>query len=136
MIESEITIVIPGQPCPMNRYWGQGRGGRIYVTERGRDFRSRVAMAVLGLDIDDLSGATVVPGTASRVTAHVEARVRRRRKDTGKPYIDCDAALKPTLDALTHARVWEDDRMCDAATSTRSYDPKMESTIVKVRWWG
>jgi Holliday junction resolvase RusA-like endonuclease len=120
------VITVPGAACPINRYWAMGPRG-IYVTSRGRAYRRSVREAVLSLSPGH------VPSWARKVVVSVVSVVARMRRD-GRPFVDVDAFIKPTLDALTHAGVWDDDSVVDELRATRSYDKSYPRIEIQIEW--
>ena len=90
----ELTLDLPYPPS-MNHYWRRV-GSRTLVSRRGREFQAEVCWAAS----EQYSLPQPLSGPLS-IKVDVQAPDRRRR--------DLDNLLKPLLDALTHAAVWEDD---------------------------
>lgn len=89
-----LSLTLPYPPSA-NRIWRVARG-RIVLSDEARLYRFRVAAAVMNQIGFQRSIADPV-----RVTIQVFPPDRKRR--------DIDNIFKATLDALTHAKVWNDD---------------------------
>ena len=78
-------------PPSVNHYWGR-RGNRVFLSKRGRLFREEVIYRLKGL-----------PSFTKDVRVDIfwHPPDNRRR--------DIDNIIKPTLDALQHGGVYEDD---------------------------
>jgi len=90
-----MIIKIPYPPT-INSYWGFN-GNRRFLTAKARQFKADVAAAVLGLP--HLGDARL----SIQITLHASDRRVR----------DIDNVLKPTLDALVQAGLFEDDGQVD-----------------------
>ena len=99
------TLTLPYPPSA-NRYWRHNRG-RTHISAEGRAFRAAVAAAVTEQQ------ATGTPPLTGRLAVALEARMPDHRRR------DLDNLLKATLDALTHAGVWQDDCQIDRLTLQR-----------------
>jgi crossover junction endodeoxyribonuclease RusA len=90
-------------PPSVNSYWRhptKGKlAGRHLISEAGRAYRVAVLASVLEQRARRTSGRLAV-----RIFAYPPDRRRR----------DLDNLLKASLDALTHAGMWEDDSNIDA----------------------
>ena len=84
-------------PPTVNTYW-RHLNGRTVLAKRGRQYKQSV-QAIVGLQPPRLSGPLCL-------MASVWLPDRRRR--------DLDNILKPLLDALTSAGVWDDDSQVKA----------------------
>lgn len=97
-----LSIELPYPPSA-NSYWRHpGRGplaGRHLISQEGREYRRAVGAAV-GL----VRGRQ---GLTERLVVMVEANPPDRRRR------DLDNLLKPLLDSLMHAGVYEDDSQID-----------------------
>jgi len=93
-----MTTLLPWPPS-MNHYWRRV-GPRTLISREGRTFRTSVC-ALLG------AGGPRRPPAGGRVALAMEAFPPDRRRR------DLDNLLKPTLDALQHAGVYEDDSQID-----------------------
>jgi crossover junction endodeoxyribonuclease RusA len=89
-------------PPSANQHWRsvtiRGRA-RVLLSKAGREYRSRVAGAVVGLPRSHDHGG--------RLCVSINLCPPDRRK------IDVDNRIKPLLDALTEADVWGDDEQVD-----------------------
>jgi crossover junction endodeoxyribonuclease RusA len=83
----------------MNHYWRSFRG-RTVISREGRTFRTNVC-ALLG------GGGPRKPPAGGRIALAMDAFPPDRRRR------DLDNLLKPTLDALQHGGVYEDDSQVD-----------------------
>jgi crossover junction endodeoxyribonuclease RusA len=86
-------------PPSMNHYWRRV-GPRTLISREGRTFRTNVC-ALLG------GGGPRRPPAGGRVALAMDAFPPDRRRR------DLDNLLKPTLDALQHGGVYEDDSQVD-----------------------
>jgi crossover junction endodeoxyribonuclease RusA len=94
-----IRIELPYPPT-VNHYWKRRHGQHsLYIAEAGKRYREDVLGLVLVAN-----PARPVPGRLS-VVLELHPPDRRRR--------DLDNTFKGLLDALTHARVYEDDSQID-----------------------
>jgi hypothetical protein len=50
-----LTLVLPYPPS-VNHYWGRGRGGRMFVSKKGHDFRKEVWAVILLEEVPSISG--------------------------------------------------------------------------------
>ena len=99
------TMAMPFPPST-NTYWRSVPGKGVLISEKGRQYRSAVQA---------LAAAQKWPKFGqSRVKVAIDAWMPDKRRR------DLDNLLKATLDALTHAGVWEDDSQIDALTITRA----------------
>lgn len=96
---SEPLFILPWPPS-VNVYWRSlcfGGRSRVVISEAGNKYRVDVQAAVLQ------RFSTPFKPIAGKIAVHIEAcqpnHLRR----------DLDNLLKAPLDALTHARVWNDD---------------------------
>ncbi len=90
-----MLLILPFPPS-INHYWRHCRG-MTFISKEGQLFRSHVAVECMGKD--KLSGYL-------SMELDVYPPDRRRR--------DLDNLLKATLDALQHARIYDDDnQICD-----------------------
>lgn len=89
-----ITLELPYPPS-VNHYWRYA-GRHLYLSREGRNFRERVTQIVLGQEIQCIARDRHL---FLSVTIHPPDRRRR----------DIDNILKGLLDAMQHARLYEDD---------------------------
>jgi crossover junction endodeoxyribonuclease RusA len=116
-----IEVTLPWPPS-INHYFGYA-GGRVYLKQKGRDYRKAVQEQVK-LQIHDLKTINTL------CKVEIEAWMPDRRKR------DVDNILKALLDALTKAGVWEDDTLVDDERIYRARDENGNLLIggmVKVR---
>jgi crossover junction endodeoxyribonuclease RusA len=90
------TYQLPWPPS-INHYWKTSRNGGRHISKAGVAFREEVCFDLRGVQ-------TTLTG---RLAVHIEAMPPDRRVR------DLDNLLKPTLDALEHARVYENDNQID-----------------------
>lgn len=104
-------------PPTMNTYWRAFKG-RMILSERGRVFRTEVMANIL---------QNGKPNTfKGRVRVQIEASPPDRRRR------DIDNIVKPLLDALAHAGVYEDDCQIDELHVKRGEVTKDGETLVIV----
>lgn len=89
-----ITLKLPYPPS-INHYW-RHVGNRTLISRTGREFRD-----VMQAEVIRQIGKPEPLTEAVELLLMFTAPDRRRR--------DLDNLLKPALDALTHAGVWQDD---------------------------
>ena len=92
-----ITSLHLPYPPSVNHYWGQS-GKQRFIGKKGKEFRQAVAEACLDLELATLDG---------RLSVHVAIWPPDNRKR------DVDNILKPLLDAMEHAGVYENDSQID-----------------------
>lgn len=99
---SPIILCLPYPPS-VNGYWRHVTkgplAGRSLISERGRSYRKQVEQIFL---VDRIGSVG-----AQRVAVDIEARMPDRRVR------DLDNITKALLDALTHAKFWDDDSQVD-----------------------
>lgn len=83
-----------GWPPSVNHYWG-ARGKGRYIKAEGLAYRSSVVLAWYAMQAQSFG--------SDKVRVKIEARPPDRRRR------DLDNVLKACLDALAHARVFNDD---------------------------
>lgn len=116
---NKIVIHLPYPPS-MNHYWRSVQG-RMLISKKGRSFRVNVVAAVIeqhGFQALSIPGRLLVSITVS-------CPDRRRR--------DLDNLLKPTLDALQHAGVYEDDSQIDYLSISRCVPQPRGAAIVTIQ---
>lgn len=84
-------------PPSMNTYW-RNVAGRTLISREGRKYRD---------DIIALAARSLWPHFDGPVAVKIVACPPDRRRR------DLDNMLKPMLDALTHAKLWDDDSQID-----------------------
>lgn len=92
----QIALRLPWPPT-MNTYW-RSVGTKVLISEKGRLFRKHVAALV---------GIKGHPHLGGRVAVWIDAYPPDRRQR------DLDNLLKPVLDALAHANVYDNDEQID-----------------------
>jgi crossover junction endodeoxyribonuclease RusA len=97
-----ITLKLPYPPS-VNHYWGQV-GSRKFLGKKGKEFREAVFLCALNARHRVLN-------------ARLEVKVYLYPPDKRKR--DIDNVLKSLLDALEHARVYENDSQIDKLCVTR-----------------
>lgn len=95
---SKSVILKLNLPPTVNHYWGQS-GKRRFIGAQGREFRQHVVDAV------EKNRPPVLYG---RLLVHIVLI------QTDKRRWDIDNRIKPLLDALEHANVFENDSQVDA----------------------
>lgn len=93
-------VVVPGLPPSLWSAYGRRRNGGLFLTDKAADWK--IAAAI------EARRAFKGPPLSGRIGVEVTFRVKSRGK------WDADNRLKVTLDAMTEARVWEDDRLIDS----------------------
>lgn len=96
----DIQLKLPW-PVSTNGYYGHIRGGRKYVTHKGKAFAKAVHEAVLAQ-----------LGVHQPLKGRLSMEVQLYPPDRRKRDIDNHAG-KSLLDSLTAARVWDDDSQVD-----------------------
>jgi len=89
-------------PPSMNHYWRRV-GSKTLISREGREYRER-AKAAVKLRCASFGGLLPLPG---KLAVSIRAWVPDRRRR------DLDNLLKPLLDALQHAGVYDDDGEID-----------------------
>jgi len=92
-----ITSLHLPYPPSVNHYWGQS-GKQRFIGKKGKEFRQAVAEVCLDLQVSTLD---------TRLSVHVAIWPPDNRKR------DVDNILKPLLDAMEHAGVYENDSQID-----------------------
>lgn len=114
--EREIVVEIPATAPSANRLW---RGGN------GRTYLSKDAVAFYNLVRACLSGRRA-PESWKFYDVEIHISPTRRSGDV-------DNRIKPTLDALTHAGFWEDDKRVARVSADFSLPSKDGGTVVIIR---
>jgi crossover junction endodeoxyribonuclease RusA len=104
-------------PPSVNTYWGF-HGHRRFLTNKANDFKSRVAHAVSLTDIR-------FGNARLQITVALHAPDKRVR--------DIDNVVKPLLDALVDARLFDDDSQVDLITIMRKQPIKGGTSEVSIR---
>lgn len=102
---SGATIELPWPPS-VNTYWRRA-GHRMHISHQGREYRGLVAAACA------MQGAKRLGAARLRVTITAYPPDRRAR--------DLDNLNKGVLDALAHARVFNDDSQVDDLRIVRGH---------------
>lgn len=103
---SKITLRLPWPPT-VNHYWVRTRRG-VVIGEAGLKFRIDV-MAIV------LSRFGIISPSHDRMRVHIVAVAKDRRRR------DIDNLPKATLDALSHAKIWDDDYQVDDLRIVRGH---------------
>lgn len=104
-------------PPSVNNYWVRTRRGGMMVSKAGRQYRQEL--------LADLSGKVKTLATGRvRLSVCVMPPDARRR--------DLDNLLKPILDGLTAAGVWEDDSQVDDLRIVRGEQTPHGRVMVEV----
>ena len=113
-----MKLTIPFPPSA-NHIWREGRGRTFRSTEY-KTFVQHVGAAWLATNRDGWK-------TDKRYSVEIDLYPPDRRR------IDVDNRIKPTLDALTHARVWNDDsQVVRIAATKREPDKKNPRAVVRI----
>ena len=113
-----LILYLPWPPT-INSYYSSGHGKVKYVSAKGRIFRDQVAQAI----------AEQAPGLTLADRLYVEVVLHAPDKRTR----DLDNYMKALLDALTLARLWEDDSQIDQLSILRGViAPKEGLTRVEI----
>jgi len=109
-----ITLELP-LPNSANQHWRHGRG-ITYLSKQGREFRQQVKQLIM-----------VDKPLTTRLEVEIDIHPKDRRK------IDIDNRIKPLLDALQHAQVFEDDSQIDRLVVNRREIVKLGKCIVTIK---
>ena len=90
-------------PPSVNTYWRNNRG-RTHISNKGRQYRQDVTLALLEQFGAQWLNDNLITG---RVRLSIVACCPDRRRR------DIDNIIKATLDAITHAELWQDDCQVD-----------------------
>ena len=123
-------LILPWPPS-VNTYYRsvsfKGRGCRVLLSKRGREYRTEVGELIDRLCRDDADGCKAFPYT-DRLSVDITLNPPNRRK------FDIDNRIKATLDALQHAAVFEDDEQVDSLSVQRGIITTSGSAVVVIRW--
>lgn len=111
----EVTITLPYPPT-VNHAWGHNRHGGKYLRKSGRTFRLAVATALVGVERFG----------SARVSVGIELYPPTRAGDI-------DNRIKPLLDALEQAGLFDNDRQVDYLWVRRSAPEKPGHCVVTVQ---
>ena len=100
-----MVLTLPWPPST-NHYWRHFRG-RTVISQEGRTFRANVCALLAG------GNGPRKPPAGGRIALAMDAFPPDRRRR------DLDNLQKPTLDALQHAGVYEDDSQIDLLVTRR-----------------
>ena len=115
-----VNLTLPYPPS-MNHYWRHFRGHTV-ISREGRTFRTNVC-ALLG------GGGPRKPPSGGRIALCMDAFPPDRRRR------DLDNLQKPTLDALEHAGIYEDDSQIDLLITRRrerAVPPRVEIALTEL----
>ena len=122
-------IVLPFPPS-VNSYYRSirmGKSCRVLISKRGREYRQAVIDLIAKLVHEDPAYQGLFP-FVQRLGMTVTLNAPTRRK------YDIDNRSKALLDALQHARVYEDDEQIDELTLKRGDIIKGGQAIVNIYW--
>ena len=122
-------IVLPFPPS-VNSYYRSirmGKSCRVLISKRGREYRQDMIDLIAKLVHDDTAYQGLFP-FVQRLGMTVTLNAPTRRK------YDIDNRSKALLDALQHARVYEDDEQIDELTLKRGDIIKGGQAIVNIYW--
>lgn len=117
----KVTELTLPYPPSVNSYWRSariGKGVKVYISDKGQQFRTAVHIAVLQ--------ARANKKMAGRLAVDVQLHPADKRKR------DIDNCLKSLLDALAHAGVYLDDSQIDRLTVTRKENVKGGKCLVVI----
>lgn len=103
--EHFITLKLPFPPS-INNYYGTTRGGGKYIKREGKAFREKVVDGLRSFVFDN-------EPLTDKLQVWVEVYPPNRRKR------DLDNLSKALLDAITHAKIYDDDFLIDDLRFTR-----------------
>jgi crossover junction endodeoxyribonuclease RusA len=116
-----VVITLPYPPS-VNHYWRHFRG-RTVISREGRTFRTNVCALLAG------GNGPRKPPSGGRIALCMDAFPPDRRRR------DLDNLQKPTLDALQHAGVYEDDSQVDLLITRRrelAVPPRVEIDLAEM----
>jgi crossover junction endodeoxyribonuclease RusA len=102
LMTTELKLTLPYPPT-INHYWGQ-LGSKKYLGKKGKEFREAVFLCAYN-------------ARKGTLNARLKMEVYLYPPDNRKR--DVDNVLKPLLDALEHAGVYENDSQIDKLCITR-----------------
>ena len=102
IVMNTIKLTLPYPPT-VNHYWGQ-LGSKKYLGKKGKEFREAVFICVYNARKGTLNGRL-------HMEVYLYPPDKRKR--------DVDNVLKPLLDALEHAGLYENDSQIDKLCITR-----------------
>lgn len=111
------TLIYLPLPPSMNQYYMKGR----FISSAGKEYRSRVITAVKSQNRQFKANVLI------EVNIVVNFPTGGHQKD-----LDNYANTKGLFDALTHAEVWEDDKLVKRYSVEEGYPSKDGSVIVEV----
>ncbi len=110
-----LEIELPYPPT-VNSYWRTNyKAGKTYISKKSKEFQSKVFIACMGY--------LLIKGKV-RVEVDLYPPDRRKR--------DIDNPMKALLDALTKAKIIEDDSFIDQLKITRKEIVKQGKTVVRI----
>ena len=117
-----VNLTLPYPPS-MNHYWRHFRGHTV-IRREGRTFRTNVCALLAGPG----GGGPRKPPAGGRIALCMDAFPPDRRRR------DLDNLQKPTLDALEHAGIYEDDSQIDLHITRRrelAVPPRVEIALTE-----
>lgn len=126
-------IIVAPYPPSINHYWRTYRG-RMIVSAEGRAYRNLIETAKVSI-VDangnvsaSLLGAKRFETLAGRLDVRINLTMPDRRRR------DLDNAMKPLLDALQHAGVYEDDSQIDRLLIERNPNGTPRA-VIEIKTW-
>jgi len=114
----EITLPFPPST---NTYWRSIGRGRVIISKRGREYREEVVYACI---VE--RGAINPAPMEGRLVVSIEAFAPDKRRR------DLDNMLKAVLDALEHAKIYENDSQIDDLRIVRMPSGKPGKIVISV----
>ena len=114
----EITLPFPPST---NTYWRSIGRGRVIISKRGREYREEVVYACI-VERGDINPAPM----EGRLMVTIEAFAPDKRRR------DLDNMLKAVLDALEHAKIYENDSQIDDLRIVRMPSGKPGKVVISV----
>jgi len=111
-----VKLTIPGWAPSVNHSWFRSKTGKVFLTQAGKKFRSLVGFFV---QQDRVKGELPKEPLTGPLQLTLTLWVPDHRKR------DIDNSNKALLDALTHAKIWEDD------SQVKKQIVEMKSQVVK-----
>lgn len=115
----EALVIVPGLPPSLWSAYGRRRNGGLFLTDRAASWK--VAAAIEARRV--FKG----PPLAGRLGVSILFKTK------GRGRWDADNRLKVTLDAMTEAGLWEDDRLIDDLQVR--VEPGHKTNETEIRAW-
>ena len=112
-----IELYLPFPPS-INNYYVKSKSGGKFISVKGKKFRADVHEAII-----EQAPALRISGKVLIETVLFPPDLRRR---------DIDNFVKPLLDALTHAEVWDDDSQIDQHFNYRGVKVYGGQTLLRI----